>query len=143
MYKTRGFNIDAYHEYKEFTINDLRDHTRPASLNICEKGLKIAIIERSIQTINQGSCCTTHYVPYKRYTILMNISLVECIIHSSNYFLQKCSIRKRLGAQNKLLGKPNPDFNMKFFGSYAIVYAGTRNTLKRRSITGISLRESN
>ena len=43
------------------------------------------------------------------------------------------------------MGKPSPDFNLKmnFFGSYAMVYTGTTNTSKRRSISGISLRESN
>ena len=44
-----------------------------------------------------------------------------------------------------LLGKPNPDSNMKiiFFGSYAMVKIGTENNMNRRSIPGIALRESN
>ena len=45
----------------------------------------------------------------------MTISLVECIIHSRNYFSQKESNRKRLGANTILLENPNPDFNMKIF----------------------------
>ena len=38
MYKARGFNIDVFHRYNKFNLNVLRDHTRPESLNICEKG---------------------------------------------------------------------------------------------------------
>ena len=44
-----------------------------------------------------------------------------------------------------LLGKPGPDFNMRifFFGSYYMVYTVETNTLKRRIIPSIALRESN
>ena len=34
MYTAIGFNTIAYHRYNEFDINDLREHIRPASLNI-------------------------------------------------------------------------------------------------------------
>ena len=105
MYKSRGLNIDVYHKYNEFNINDLREHIRPASLNICTKRRHINISEIFIQTINKGSHCTTHYVPYKSYTIVMTGSLVECIIHSRDSFPNKGSIRKRLGANKILLGK--------------------------------------
>ena len=46
MYKSRGFNIDVYHRDKKIDINDLREHISPASLDICEKGRHINIIER-------------------------------------------------------------------------------------------------
>ena len=44
-----------------------------------------------------------------------------------------------------LLGKPSTDFNINiiFFGSYAMVYTGTTNKLKRRIIHSIALRELN
>ena len=37
MYKSIGFNIDVYHINNSFNINSLRDHIRPASLNIFSK----------------------------------------------------------------------------------------------------------
>ena len=44
-----------------------------------------------------------------------------------------------------LLGSPGPDFNTKIilFGSYDMAYTGTKNTLKRRRIPSIDLRELN
>ena len=74
----------------------------------------------------------------------MTISLVACIIHSINYLPQKCSIIKRIGANTILLVKTDPNFNMKitFFGSYAMVYTGTKNNMSCKSIPGIVLRES-
>ena len=74
---------------------------------------------------------------------LMKWSLLECIIHSRKSFPQKSSIRKRLGPNTILLGKPGPDFNTKgiFFGYYAMVYTGTSKKLNRRSIHSIDLRE--
>ena len=136
MYKEIGFNIEVFHRDNEFKLNSLREHIRPASLNIFTKGQHISIIESSIQSIKQGARCTTHSVPYKRYTNLITRSLVECIINSIKSFPRKGSIIKILGSNTVLLGKPSPDFNMKriFSGSYAMVYTGTKNTLKRRSI---------
>ena len=142
MYTARGFNISVYHGDNYFDINHLREHIRPASLNICAQGSHIPIIKRSIQTIKQGARYTTHYVRYKRYTNPMTISLVECIIHSRNYFPQKGIIRKRLRENKILLEKPNPDFNMNriFFVYYAMVYTGTKNKISLRIIPGIALR---
>ena len=42
-------------------------------------------------------------------------------------------------------GKVNPNFNHKHitFGSYAMVYTGTTNNMKIRSVTAIALNESN
>ena len=71
--------------------------------------------------------------------------LVECIIHSIKSFPQTGSISKGLGSITILLRKPSTDFNIKmiFFGSYAMVYIGTTNTLKRRSTPSIALRGLN
>ena len=82
---------------------------------------------------------------YKRYTKLMIRSLVERIIHSRKSFPHKGSIRKRLGSNTISLRNPSTDFNTKriFFGYYAMVYTGKTNTLNRRSIYSIDLRESN
>ena len=79
-------------------------------------------------------------MPYKRYTRLTTRSLLECIVHSRNSFPKKFIISKRLGANTILLVN-----NMKriFFGSYDMVYTGTKNNVKHRNIPSISLRESN
>ena len=81
-------------------------------------------------------------MPYKRYMKLVTRFFVEFIIHSGNSFPQKGSIIKRLESNTILLKKSIPDFNMKMvlFGSYAMVYTGTTNTLNRISIPGIALR---
>ena len=113
MYKARGFNINIYHRDIKFSINSLRQHIRQESLIICEKRKQITIIEISIQTTKQGAHCITPSVPYKRYTVLITSSLLECIIHSRNCFLHKCSIINRLGDNKILLGKLSYDFNMR------------------------------
>ena len=113
IYKSRGFNIDILYGDNEFNLNYLRDHIRPTRLNICAKGQYNLIIEGSIKTIRQGAHCTTHSVPYKRYTKVMKRSLVECIVHSK--FTQKGSTSKRLGSNTILLGKPSTDFNINIF----------------------------
>ena len=72
-----------------------------------------------------------------RYTPLMTMSLVELIIHSRNAFPQKGSISRRLGSNTILLGDPIPNFNMKgiFFGSYAMVYTGTKKYIEYKKHT--------
>ena len=42
----------------------------------------------------------------------------------------------------KFIGKPNVDYNKKIlvFGSYEMVFIGTKNTTKRGRVTGITLR---
>ena len=59
----------------------------------------------------------------------MDISLLEYIIHSGNYFPHKGNIRKTLGANTILLAIPNPDINMKLFLSYSMVYTRTKTLL--------------
>ena len=142
MYNARGFNMKIFHQDNKFNLNALRYHIRPAILNIYAKSWHIPIINRSIQTIKQGERYTKHSVPYKRYTMIITRSRVECIIHSRNSFPQKGSIIKRLGSNTILFGKQSYDFNMKIilFGSYDMVYTGTSNTLKRRRIPSIALR---
>ena len=141
MYKPRGFNIDLYHRDNKFNMNDLRYHIRQSILNICTKRLHIPILKRFVQTINKGARCTTHSVQYKSYTILMTRSLMGYIIHSRRSLPHKGSISKRLGANNILLGNPDTGFNKNFLFN-VIVHTGTTNTLNRRSITSIALRES-
>ena len=142
MYKSRGLNIDASRGDNGFSLIFLREHSRLAIVNICEKGWKIPIIKSYTQTIKQGAHCTTHSVRYKRYTELVTSSFVGCIFHSRNLFPQKGRISNILGSNTILLGNPSPDFNMKrkCFGTYYMVYTGKKNTFNRRSIPIISLR---
>ena len=127
MYKERLFNINLYHGENEFNINALLDHIRGAILNICAKGQKNHIIDKSIQTTKKGEHYITHSLSYKMYTILMTISLMVIIIQPGNYFTRKCIIIKRLGANKIIIGNPNTNFNIKIcFGSYVTVYTGTK-----------------
>ena len=114
MYKSRGFNVNVYHRENEFNINDLREHIRPESLNIYAQVQHIPIIEKFIQTTKQGVRCTTHYMIYKIYTRLITRSLVECIIHSENIFIE-IQHQKKLVANKILLGNKSPGFNMQIF----------------------------
>ena len=102
-------------KFSKWKYNYFREYIRPSSLKICTKGRHNPIIERSIHTMKQGARCTAYYVPYKRYTRLVTISLVELMIHSRNYFTQKGRISKRLGSNTILLGIPNTGFNMMIF----------------------------
>ena len=76
MYKARVFNIDVYRGDNEFNINVLSEHISSASLNIYAKVRHIPIVERSIQTIYQGSRFSAHSLPYMSYKRLMKISLM-------------------------------------------------------------------
>ena len=38
MYMAGGFNVDFFHGDNEFNLNAVREHIRPASLNIFAKG---------------------------------------------------------------------------------------------------------
>ena len=97
MYTERGFIIILYHRENEFDIFALRELIRHVSLNIFTQGSYITTIRRSIKTTKKGACRTTHSVTYKRYTNLMKISIVACIIHYIIVFPQKGSISKKLG----------------------------------------------
>ena len=123
--------------YKKFNFRDFREHIRLASLNICEKVHHVIIIDSSIKTIKKGARRTTHSVTYNINMKLMTNSLVKLKIHSRNSFPHKGIIIKILGSNTKLLGEPSPDFNIKriLFGLYAMVYSGTKNTLKSTSIS--------
>ena len=60
-----------------------------------------------------------------------------------NAFPTKVGISKTIFPSMIVEGKPNTDFNQYriVFGSYDLVYTGTRNYMNRRSIPSISLNE--
>ena len=114
-------------------------------MHICEKGAHIGGIERSIRVIKERALCMCHSVPYKKYPKLMTISLIGSVIYWLNHFPSKNGVSQTLSPANIVIGRPKPSFNHKkiTFGSYAMVFTETTNTMKRRSVPAIALRESN
>ena len=66
----------------------------------------------------------------------MVIILVECDIKWLNSLPTENVISSTMIPDMIVQYKPNPDFKQKIiiFGSYATVYIGTNNTMKRRSV---------
>ena len=72
-------------------------------------------------------------------------SLITVVKKWLNVFPSKGSISDTMRPSTIVEVKPNPDICTQriLFGSYALVYIGSDNTMKRRSVPGISLNESN
>ena len=72
-------------------------------------------------------------------------SLIEGITEVLNAFPSKHGISRTLSPSTIVEGKPKFDFSraMITFGSYAMVYTGTTNSMKQRSVPAIALRRSN
>ena len=72
-------------------------------------------------------------------------SLIEAITEVLNAFPSKTGISSTLSPSTIIEGKPKFDFSraMITFGSYAMVYTSTTNSMKRRSVPAIALRRSN
>ena len=102
-------------------------------------------IERSVQTIKEHVRSMCHSVPYKRFTKLMVNSLIDRVVYWLNAFTPANGISCTLSPENIVLGRTTPDFNHGriAFGSYALVYVGTKNNMKARSVPAIALRRSN
>ena len=75
----------------------------------------------------------------------MTISLVKTAVYWLNAFPSKNGISGNLSPANIVIGRANPDFNHNriVFGSYAMVFTGTKNNMKARSVPAISLGPSN
>ena len=72
-------------------------------------------------------------------------SLVEYIIHWVNAFPSPHGASQTLSPSNIVTGRRKPNFspNHIAFGTYAIVHAGTTNTMANRGIPAIALKPSN
>ena len=72
-------------------------------------------------------------------------SLIACLVKWINAFPSKTLISSTMRTAMIVEGKGNPDLNHKriTFGSYAMVYTGTTNDIKRRSIPSSTLDKSN
>ena len=72
-------------------------------------------------------------------------SLIACVVKRINTFPSRNGIASIMNSAMIVDGKVNPNFNHKqiTFGSYAMVFIGTTNDIKRRSVPAIALNESN
>jgi hypothetical protein len=145
MYEARGFNITTLHGDNEFNVHALRQHLLPILTQIYGKNEHVHIIERSNRVVKERARCMCHSVPFKYYTKLMIQGLIASVTKWLNAFPSKNGVSLTMSPSNIIEGKPNPDFNHQriVFGSYAIVYTGTDNTMNRRGVPSIALNESN
>ena len=145
IYKNRGFIITDIHGDNEFDKNKLREHIMPTNLQICAADEHVPIVERSIRTLKERARSGTHSIPYKRYPRIMTVALVESMTTWLNAFPTTNGISSTMSPAAIVIGKHNPDMSRKRinFGAYAMVHIGTTNTMKRRSVPSIALRESN
>ena len=145
IYNARHFEINHIKADNEFSFHELQKNVLPTKIHICKKGAHIGGAERSIRVIKERARCMCHSVPYKRYTKLMTVSLIESVIYWLNHFPSKNGVSQSLSPANIVIDRPKPNFNHKkiTFGSYAMVYTRTTSTMKRRSVPAIALKESN
>ena len=123
----------------------IRDKFGEANVNIVGREEHVGPAEREIRTIKERARCTTNYLPYKRFPIIMTRALIQSITDMLNIFPRKDSIAEDYSPAAIVLGKPSIDYNMLKldFGSYCRVYDGTDNTNKSRSVGAIALQSSN
>jgi hypothetical protein len=144
-YKSRGFNITIIHGDNEFNIKALKEFLSPTIVTIYGRNEHVRVIERCIRVIKERARYTCHSIPYHYYTKLMIQALVATVIKWLNVFPNKNGISRTMSPSSIVEGKPNPDFNTKriVYGSYAMVYIDTDNTMNSRSVLAIALEESN
>ena len=144
-YHSRSFKLTDFHGDSEFDKQKLKDFLEPGILHTYAREEHVGIIERSVRSIKERCRSTVHGVPYKRMTILMVRSLVEGVVGMMNAFPSKQGISNTLSPSTIVEGKAKLDLARKMitFGSYALVYTGTSNTMKSRAVPGIALRRSN
>ena len=75
----------------------------------------------------------------------MVLSLIAHVVKRINAFPSKNGISITMIPSMIVEGKGNPNVNHKLitFGSYSMVYTGTKNDMKRRSVLSIALNKSN
>ena len=81
-------------------------------------------------------------LPYKKFTKLMMIYLIQDMITCLNMFLYKNGISSILILTAIILGSPNPYYNKlkTKFGAYAQVYICTINSTKQRTVGAMALK---
>ena len=131
-YTKRGFNISDLHGDNEFDMDDLKDAIKPASTHIYAPEEHVAPIERAVRTVKERCRAMCHSLPYTRYTKLMTNGLVEYVIYWLNAFPAQNGASTTLSPATIVLGRNKPDLSIKHipFGSYALIYAGTKNNME-------------
>ena len=144
-YTSKSFVIIDYHAGNEFDKAAITYSLQPASLHIYGRNEQIVAIERPTRTIKEQCQYVCHLVPFKIFTKLVVICLVEVVIHWVHSFPSETGASKTMLQATIVEGKPKPDFNnnMIAFGAYALVYTGTDNTMKIRATLSIALQPSN
>ena len=145
LYETRGFNITDIHGDNEFDVKSLKEYLLPIVTHIYGRGEHVAVIERSNRTIKEKCRVICHSLPFKRYTKLMTLMLVEFVLHWLNAIPSTGSASNFIGPATIIEGSMKPYFKYKHlpFGTYCMIYIGTKNNMKARSVPGISLAPSN
>ncbi len=144
-YDVRGFKVASLRADNEFDIAYLRDSIHPIPITNCARGEHVGIIERSIRTVKERARCYCHTLPYTRFTKIMVTSLLEHVIYWLNSFPSTNGVSQNLSPGTIVLGRSPPNLQYKHipFGALAIVYTGTSNTMQRRGVRAIALREHN
>ena len=144
-YADRGFKITDIHGDPEFDGDTFKNAFPEINFHIYTQGEHVGIIERSTRTIKERCRCMCHALPYKRITRLMTRLVVVSCVKWLNAFPSDDGISSTLSPSNLVEGKNKPDLSMSAiaFGSYAMVYTKTTNTMKHRSVPGIALEQCN
>ena len=145
LYESRGFTITDIHGDNEFNVKKLHDYLLPTIFHIYGRDEHVASIERSNRTVKERCRVICHSLPYKQYTKLMTLMLVEFVLYWVNAIPAADGFSKHTSPSTIVKGLPKPDFRHKHlaFGSYCMTYIGTKNNMKARSIPTISLAPSN
>ena len=145
LYETRGFRIENIHGDNEFNKDEIKKAQLPSLFHIYGKDEHVGMIERSNRTVKKKCRTVTHALPYRRITKVMTIGLVATAIKWLNAFPNSQGISKTLSPASIVEGAPKP--NMKYrrivFGSHAMVFIGTTNTLHTRSVPAVAINPSN
>ena len=144
MYESRGFQITDIHGDNEFDVKSLHEFLQPIVLHIYGREEHVAIIERSNRSTKERCRAICHSLPFKRYTRLMTLSLVDFVLYWTNAIPNTKDFASTSSATIvKGHSRPNFKYQHLAFGTYCMVYIGTKNNMKARSIPAISLAPSN
>ena len=91
QYINRGFSVPDIYTDNEFDIKKVREEVAPSKIHPCARGQHIHGTERQGQTVKERARCMCHAIPFRRLTILMNVSIMEEIYKWLNAFPSKGS----------------------------------------------------
>jgi hypothetical protein len=128
LYERRGFKIMDIHADNEF--ERIWDEMRPIEMEAVPADEHIGEAERSIRTTKERTRCTIHGLPYKQYTKLMIIDLVNTCTQSLNQTPALNRISNRISPLTLVTGKGNINYNnLKLaFRSYVLVFEDNTRT---------------